>query len=61
MFEPIVVGMIPGQRLGVVQQCIACRTAAGAMARPCPGFGPGCLVTPSPAAWNPAAQAGAVR
>ena len=47
MFETIVVGTIAGERLGIVQQCIACRTAAGPGARACAGFGPGCLVTPS--------------
>lgn len=47
MFETFVIGPIPTQRLGIVKQCIECRAAAGLNADPCPGFGPGCLVTPS--------------
>ncbi|HEY4997834.1 MAG TPA: hypothetical protein VII36_01765 [Usitatibacter sp.] len=49
MFESFVIGPIAGDRLGIVRQCIDCRTAAGLDARPCPGFGPGCLMTPAPA------------
>jgi hypothetical protein len=46
MFESFVIGPIAGDRLGIVRQCIDCRAAAGPNARPCPGFGPGCLTTP---------------
>lgn len=48
MFETVVVGPIFAQRLGVVRQCIECRKSAGPDASPCPGFGPGCLIHPSP-------------
>jgi hypothetical protein len=43
MFETLVVGPIRPDRLGIVRQCIACRAAAGLDAKPCAGFGPGCL------------------
>jgi hypothetical protein len=46
MFESFVIGPVAGNRLGVVRQCIECVTAAGPGARPCEGFGPGCLSTP---------------
>jgi hypothetical protein len=49
MFEFFVIGPIAGNRLGIVRQCIDCRAAAGSKARPCPGFGPGCLSCPQPA------------
>jgi hypothetical protein len=59
MFESFVIGPVAGNRLGVVRQCIECVTAAGPGARPCPGFGPGCLSTPavevSPARLRPGA------
>jgi hypothetical protein len=44
MFEIAVIGALAGNRLGVVRQCIECRSAAGVDAVPCPGFGPGCLL-----------------
>jgi hypothetical protein len=47
MFESFVIGPVAGNRLGVVRQCVDCVTAAGPGARPCGGFGPGCLSTPS--------------
>ena len=47
MFEIAVIGPLAGDRLGVVQQCIRCRAALGPDAPDCPGFGPGCLATPS--------------
>jgi len=50
MFQIAVLGPIFADRLGVVRQCIDCRAQAGANAAPCPGFGPGCLVTPRNAA-----------
>ena len=43
MFEIAVIGVLAGNRLGVVRQCIECRASAGPDAAPCPGFGPGCL------------------
>lgn len=43
MWHNVIIGMLPGQRLGLVRQCIECRAAAGIDATPCPGFGPGCL------------------
>ncbi|MBC8023285.1 MAG: hypothetical protein H7Y14_09215 [Burkholderiales bacterium] len=46
MFQIAVIGPHFADRLGVVRQCIDCRSAAGVNAKPCPGFGPGCLVTP---------------
>ena len=46
MFQIAVLGPFFADRLGIVRQCIECRAAAGVNARPCPGFGPGCLVTP---------------
>lgn len=42
-FEIAVTGALAGNRLGVVRQCIECRSNAGVNAPPCPGFGPGCL------------------
>ena len=45
MFETFVTGLV-ADRLGIVRQCIACRAAVGVNTGPCPGFGPGCLVTP---------------
>ena len=42
--EIAVIGPFVSDRLGVVQQCIRCRRAAGPDAPECPGFGPGCLV-----------------
>jgi hypothetical protein len=46
MFQIAVIGPQFADRLGIVRQCIECRAAQGADAPPCPGFGPGCLVTP---------------
>jgi hypothetical protein len=46
MFQFAVIGPLLADRLGVVRQCIECRSALGLNAPPCPGFGPGCLVTP---------------
>jgi hypothetical protein len=46
MFEIAVLGPAFADRLGIVQQCLQCRSAAGVNAPSCPGFGPGCLVTP---------------
>jgi hypothetical protein len=46
MFQIAVLGPQFADRLGVVQQCLQCRSAAGSDAPPCPGYGPGCLVTP---------------
>ena len=42
-FEIAVTGALAGNRLGVVRQCIECRSNAGLNAPPCPGFGPGCF------------------
>ena len=50
MFEIAVTGAFAAQRLGIVRQCIECRRAAGPDARPCTGFGPGCLAAPAPKA-----------
>lgn len=48
-FEIAVTGALAGNRLGVVRQCIECRSNAGPHAPQCPGFGPGCLsAAPSP-------------
>ena len=44
MFELAIVGPVATRGLGVVQQCIACRRAAGPDAASCSGFGAGCLV-----------------
>jgi len=49
MFEIAVIGPQFADRLGIVRQCIQCRAAAGVDANPCPGYGPGCLMTPRPA------------
>ena len=46
MFQIAVLGPRFADRLGIVRQCIDCRSAAGMNAAPCPGFGPGCLTTP---------------
>jgi hypothetical protein len=46
MFQIAVLGPQFADRLGIVQQCMQCRAAAGLDAPPCTGFGPGCLVTP---------------
>jgi hypothetical protein len=46
MFQIAVLGPQFADRLGIVQQCMQCRAASGPDAPPCPGFGPGCLVTP---------------
>ena len=46
MFQVAVLGPAFADRLGIVRQCVECRAALGADARPCPGFGPGCLATP---------------
>jgi hypothetical protein len=46
MFQIAVLGPQFADRLGIVQQCMQCRAAAGLDAPPCPGFGPGCLMTP---------------
>jgi hypothetical protein len=46
MFQIAVLGPLAADRLGIVRQCIECRAALGPDAAPCPGFGPGCLVTP---------------
>jgi hypothetical protein len=48
-FEIAVTGALAGNRLGVVRQCIECRSSAGVNAPPCPGFGPGCLSAPQDA------------
>ena len=53
MFEIAVIGVLAGNRLGVVRQCIECRASAGPDAAPCPGFGPGCLSRPDPPAQSP--------
>jgi len=58
MFESFVIGPVAGNRLGVVRQCIDCVTAAGPGARPCPGFGPGCLLTPMADVSRPLPQTG---
>ena len=47
MYEIAVLGPAFADRLGIVQQCLQCRAAAGHDAPPCPGFGPGCLLTPN--------------
>jgi hypothetical protein len=47
-FEIAVTGALAGNRLGVVRQCIECRSNAGVNAPPCPGFGPGCLAHAEP-------------
>ena len=52
MFQIAVIGPQFADRLGVVQQCLQCRAAAGKDAPPCPGFGPGCLVTPRAPAFD---------
>jgi len=44
MFETAILGPIATRGLGVVRQCIACRSALGPDAPSCPGFGAGCLV-----------------
>lgn len=49
MFEIAVLGPQFADRLGIVRQCMECRAAAGVNAAPCPGYGPGCLMTPRPA------------
>jgi hypothetical protein len=49
MFQIAVLGPQFADRLGIVRQCIECRAAAGVNAAPCPGYGPGCLMTPRPA------------
>ena len=46
MFQIAVLGPAFADRIGIVQQCLQCRAAAGRDASPCPGFGPGCLMTP---------------
>ena len=46
MFQIAVIGPQFSDRLGIVQQCMQCRAAAGPDAPQCPGFGPGCLMTP---------------
>ena len=45
MFEIAVIGPRFDDRLGIVRQCLECRAQLGPDAPPCPGFGPGCLVT----------------
>jgi hypothetical protein len=45
MFETAVIGPF-APRLGVVRQCIDCRARLGPDAPECPGFGPGCHLSP---------------
>jgi len=53
MFQIAVLGPQFADRLGIVQQCMQCRAAAGLDAPPCPGYGPGCLMTPVPRPGHP--------